>query len=115
MSKRTPRLIVEDMLEAIGKIELYLDKKSFQDFIDNPMAVDAVVRNLQIIGEAANRLPESILEENKSIPWHDIVGLRNRIVHDYFGIDYDIIWIITSKELSELKKSLQIIYETLKK
>lgn len=113
MSKRTPILIIEDILEAIEKIERYLNKKSYQDFINDSMIVDAVVRNLQIIGEAANRLPKSILGEGKDIPWQDIVGLRNRIVHDYFGIDYELIWNIAMNELNSLKRSLRDIYKSL--
>ena len=69
--------------------------------------IDAVVRNLQIIGEAANRLPEEFRAHYSEIPWRNIIGLRNRIVHDYIGVDVEIIWQIVEKEIPHLKKQLE--------
>jgi uncharacterized protein with HEPN domain len=65
--------------------------------------VDAVVRNLEIIGEASRQLPDAFKESHSSIPWHKIVGLRNRIVHDYFGADLELIWQIISIEIRKIR------------
>ena len=75
---------------------------------------DAEVRNLEIVGEAAARLPEDFINRNSEIEWFKIVGLRNRIVHEYFGVDLKIIWQILKKDLPSFKKSLKSIRSGLK-
>jgi uncharacterized protein with HEPN domain len=70
-----------------------------EDFVSSGMAADAVVRNLEIIGEAANRLPKEFTYKHPEIKLRKIIGLRHRIVHDYFGVDLDIIWAITRQDL----------------
>lgn len=99
MSKRSPALLIEDILEAIAKIREYTENFDRNRFVSSGMAADAVVRNLEIIGEAANRLPESFTSQQSKIEWRKIIGLRHRIVHDYFGVDLDIIWTIVRQDL----------------
>jgi uncharacterized protein with HEPN domain len=82
---------------------------SFETFAADRKSIDAVVRNLEIIGEAANRLPDEFKESQSGIEWHKIVGLRNRVVHEYFGIDLEIIWQIISHDLPSLRRDLQHI------
>jgi uncharacterized protein with HEPN domain len=94
MSKRSPQLLLEDIIESANKILAYTAGLSFEKFLADAKTVDAVVRNFEIIGEAANRLPEEIKEQYPNIDWHRIRGFRNRIVHDYMGIDYKIVWLI---------------------
>jgi uncharacterized protein with HEPN domain len=74
----------------------------YDDFIKDSKTIDAVIRNFEIIGEAANRLPESYKEIHPEIDWHRIRGFRNRIVHDYMGIDFEIVWAIRDQYLNEL-------------
>lgn len=107
MSKRDPKLLVGDILESAHKIIDYTTGQSFEDFIKDGKTVDAVVRNFEIIGEAANRLPEEFKERFSNIDWHRIRGFRNRIVHDYFGIDYSIVWVIKETFLSQMIAQLQ--------
>ncbi len=102
MSKRQPELLIEDIIESGNKILNYTAGLSFDGFIKNDMAVDAVIRNFEIIGEAANRLPVEFKEANPDIDWQRIKGFRNRIVHDYFGIDYNIVWMVKESFLPEL-------------
>ena len=109
MSKRDPRLLVEDISSAIGKIERYVAEMAFDNFTADDRTIDAVVRNLEIIGEAARQIPRTFKEINKDVPWGQIAGLRNRIVHDYFGLDLEMIWYIITADLPELKKSIQKI------
>src|SRR5690606_40538579 len=92
MSKRTPNLLVSDILDSAQKILDYTRDLSFENFITDSKTIDAVIRNFEIIGEAANRLPEEFKEKYPSIDWHRIRNFRNRIVHDYFGIDFSIVW-----------------------
>ena len=102
MSKRDPLLLIGDILESAHKILLYTEGLSYEQFLNDSKTVDAVVRNFEIIGEAANRLPEDFKERYKNIEWTRIRGFRNRIVHDYFGIDYSIVWQIKETLLPEL-------------
>ena len=71
--------------------------------------MDAVIRNFEIIGEAANRLTEDFKDENSNIDWHRIRGFRNRIVHDYFGIDYEIVWQIKETFLPKTLEQISLI------
>jgi len=107
MSKRNPQLLVEDILESCYKIKDYTKEISFEEFLADSKTIDAVVRNFEIIGEAANRLPEEFRDSYQDIDWHRISGFRNRIVHEYFGIDYSIIWQIKETFLSQLIENLE--------
>ena len=92
MSKRKPSLLVEDIIDSAHKILDYTQNLSFYEFVKDGKTIDAVIRNFEIIGEAANRLPDDFKDKHQHIDWHRIRGFRNRIVHDYFGIDYRIVW-----------------------
>lgn len=109
MSKRSAALLLEDIQEAMGKIRKYTAGLDRNDFLASGMAADAVVRNLEIIGEAANRLPEEFTARHSEIEWRKIIGLRNRIVHHYFGVDLDIIWVIIQQDLPPLENQLAAI------
>jgi hypothetical protein len=102
--------MLNDIRQAIDRIEQYIKNLSFDAFSNDQKSVDAVVRNLEIIGEAASRLPDEFKEKYSEIEWYKVVGLRHRIVHEYFGIDLEIIWQILQKDLPELKsKHMQIM------
>lgn len=109
MSKRSAKLLIEDIIESGRKILKYTSGLSFEQFIADEKTVDAVVRNFEIIGEAANRLPEDFKDTNSSIDWFRIRGFRNRIVHAYFGIDYNIVWHIKETYLPDLLLQLESI------
>ena len=109
MSRRATPLLVEDIWEAIEKIQRYVAGLDHDAFIKDDKTIDSVVRNLEIIGEAANRLPEDFRAQHTEIEWRRIIGLRNRIVHDYFDIDVEIVWEIIQKDLPNLKSKLSII------
>jgi uncharacterized protein with HEPN domain len=82
---------------------------NFDKFINDDKTVDAVIRNFEIIGEASNRLSEEFKEKHGEIDWIRIKGFRNRIVHDYFGIDHSIVWKIIKGYIPELAKAVQKI------
>jgi len=109
MSKRSLGLLVEDIWESIEKIERYTEGMTQNSFQSDEKTTDAVVRNLEIIGEAAGRLPEDFTDRHSEIEWIKIIGLRNRIVHEYFGVDLQIIWQILKKDLPAFKSSLKNI------
>jgi uncharacterized protein with HEPN domain len=109
MSKRDWSLFLHDMLDSIGNIAQYTSGMGFQDFLKDIRTRDAVVRNLKVLGEAAMRIPDDIRERYPEIPWAQIVGLRNRLIHGYFLVDYGIIWEIVQNELSPLRRRLEKI------
>jgi len=109
MSKRSINLLIDDIREAIDKIERYIEGMSKDSFESDEKTNDAVVRNLEIIGEAANRLPKDFIEKHSEIEWNKIVGLRHRIVHEYFGVDLSIIWQILENDIPPFKYSLEKI------
>ncbi|MEO6696353.1 MAG: HepT-like ribonuclease domain-containing protein [Ignavibacteria bacterium] len=84
------KLLFEDIIESINKIKLYTSGLSFDDFNLDSKTIDAVVRNFEIIGEAGNKIPEEIKIKFKNIEWNKIIGLRNRVIHEYFGVDNSI-------------------------
>lgn len=102
-------MFIEDILESIEKVESYLEGLDYKKFITKSIVVDAVIRNLEIIGEASRNVPDSIRELYPSVPWKRMVGLRNIATHAYFGIDLEIIWKIAKENLSETKVQIKKI------
>lgn len=111
MSKRDTKLLLEDMLQSAKKIKRYTENLDFNSFIADEKTIDAVVRNFEIIGEASNRIDPDFKDNNPEIEWKRIRGFRNRIVHDYFGVDYEIVWAIIESYLSELIDWLETIVD----
>jgi len=109
MSERSAELLLEDMLESCEKIMEYTKGISFEEFKKNYLVVDAVVRNFTVIGEAAGRIPDDFKRKYGEIEWNRIKGFRNRIVHDYFGIDYQIVWLIIENNIPELREHIKKI------
>jgi uncharacterized protein with HEPN domain len=107
MSKRDVRLFLHDMREAIEKIERYIAALSLEQFERNDMVIDAVVRNLEIIGEAARNIPTDLRNKYPAAEWTRVVGFRNIVIHEYFDVDLEIVWIIATQRLAELKTVLQ--------
>ena len=109
--KRLFSVYLEDMLQSMARIEEYLDDIDFIAFKTNYMLVDATIRNFEIIGEAAQNIPPKIQEKYPEIPWKKMYGLRNLISHEYFGIDYEMIWEIAKRNLPQNQKDLKKILE----
>ena len=109
MSQRTEYLYVKDILAAIKNIEDYTKNISFKKFADNQMIIDAVVRNFEIIGEAAQKISKKTKSLAPEIPWQDVAGMRNKIIHEYFGVDLKIIWQTIQQALPVFKKAIKKI------
>ncbi|MCW5908353.1 MAG: DUF86 domain-containing protein [Chitinophagales bacterium] len=102
--KRIPRFLVEDILRGIEYIEQDVKGLTFESFITNRLVRQATERNLSIIGEAINQLPVEFRTQHPEIEWRDIVDFRNKVIHEYFGINYQIIWEVIQDDLPVLKK-----------
>jgi uncharacterized protein with HEPN domain len=109
MSKRDYRLLLEDITESIDKVFAYTQNMTYNDFVNDIKTQDAVFRNFEIIGEAANQVPEEIKNTYPQIEWHKLISLRNRIIHEYFGVDSNIVWNIIQNNLSDFKASINNI------
>ena len=114
MSKRNPRLYLEDIVEAINKIERYTAGMTLDVFSETDMAVDAVIRNIEVIGEAIKNLPAETKALHNEVPWQQIVDTRNKIIHEYFGVDLSILWHSVQEEIPTLKRQVMQILEDLK-
>jgi len=104
---RDYRLYIQDVLDSIKKIQVYTKGVSKEKFAKNSLIVDAVARNLEIIGEASKRIPIDIKRRMPDVPWKKIIGLRNMLIHEYSGIDKEIIWDILENKLDVLAASLK--------
>jgi len=113
MSKREILLLLEDIHDACGKILTYTTGRSYDDFTSDDKTIDAVVRNFEIIGEAANRIPEDFKSDHPEIEWRKIIAFRHRIIHEYFGINYEIVWKIKEENVPELKNFMKRIIDNL--
>ena len=113
MSKREPILLLQDIAESIEKIKSYTEGMTFELFDNDNKTIDAVIRNFEIIGEAANRIPDEIKDKYDQVNWHRIRGFRNRIVHDYMGVDLEIIWEIIHNYLGDLHKNILKIIDNI--
>jgi len=99
---------IEHMLNSIRRIDEYIESRNH--FFDSHLIQDAVVRNLQVMAESSQRLSDEIKNQHPDIPWDDISGFRNILVHNYLGIDLDVIWSVIEQELPKLEKILNKIY-----
>ena len=103
------RLYLEDISTAIEKIQRFVGTLSFGEFLRDEKAYDAVVRNFEIIGEAARNIPQEVKDRHPSVKWKKVYLFRNVLAHEYFGIDSQLLWDIIQNRLPELKKDIQAI------
>ena len=113
MSKRQEVELLSDVKEAIKRIGTYTQKMEYKEFLQDIKTQDAVVRNLEIIGEAVKNISVDFKKKYPQLPWKELAGLRDRLIHQYFGVNYDIVWTIVRQELpptlSKVKKILKEI------
>ena len=113
MSKRVSSTILQDILFCIDHIMVYTDHMSFEDFLKESMVSEACLYNIQIIGEAVNHLPDGVKDKAPEIPWTLIRGMRNRLIHEYFGTDLEVVWNVIKNELPTFKSMLERLRDDL--
>ncbi|HEO66068.1 MAG TPA: DUF86 domain-containing protein [Spirochaetes bacterium] len=100
-------IYLKHVLDAIKQIEEYTVKVDDQDFLINRLIQDAVIRQIEIIGEAIKRVSLAIKNKYPDIPWKNIAGMRDKLIHDYFGVDIEAVWETVQKDIPVLKKDIQ--------
>ena len=111
--ERSDKLYLEDLLTAIKRIAEYIEGQNFDQFKQDYKTVDAVVRNFEIISEASKNVSDDIKITNPEIPWQEMYYLRNRVMHEYFGIDYEIIWDVAKNYLPENSRQIEKILSSI--
>ncbi|WP_018248786.1 HepT-like ribonuclease domain-containing protein [Orenia marismortui] len=106
---RRDSLFLDDIVNSMNKIFQYTKGISKEEFKRNEMLIDAVLRNIEIIGEASNKVSDEIRHEYDDVPWRKMIGLRNIVIHEYFGVDLGIIWQVISVNLPETKPKIEEI------
>ncbi len=110
MSKQ-PIIFIEHILDSIEKIEMFIKGVSKENFQKNIQLQDALIRRIEVIGEAVKNLPKEFRNKYKNVPWADISGMRDKLTHHYFGVDLEIVWKSVNEEIPELKKYIKEILE----
>lgn len=111
MSERDAKAFMQDMLEAARRILTYTENLDYAAFRDDFKTQDAVLRNLEVLGEAAKHIPEEFVVQYPSLPWREMAGTRDRLIHHYFGVNLDIVWGIVEMELPGVVAELDKILE----
>ena len=109
MSERKDYLFLLDIVEAGQKIIRYTSDVDYDDFVETDLIIDGVARNFEVIGEAANRISNELKKEYPNIQWIRLADFRNRIIHEYFGLDYEIMWAIIQENVEDLIDDVQNI------
>ncbi len=109
MSQKDDSLFIRHILESIDAIEEFSKNISKEELILNRMKQSAIVREIEIIGEAAKNISEVFKSQHKEIPWKEIVGTRDKMIHHYFGVDMNVVWYIIKIDLPDLRKNLERI------
>jgi len=115
MTDRDIKLYLKDILKAMEAIEKFVKDMNFEEFRNNDLVSSAVIRKFEIIGEATRNIPQTIRKKYQDIPWKTMVGFRDKLIHFYFGIRYDIVWETIKSKLPELKEKIKKVFEDLEK
>ena len=115
MTDRNIRLYLKDILESTEAIEKFVKDIDFDEFKKNDIVSSAVIRKFEIIGEATRNIPQEVRKKYPDIPWKTMVGFRDKLIHFYFGIKYDIVWETIKSKIPELKRHIKKVLKDLEK
>ena len=109
MSERRDSDFLQDINEAVQRIGVYTEQLSYEEFLQDIKTQDAVIRNLEIIGEAAKNISDNLTDNYSHIPWKEMAGLRDKLIHHYFGVNFDIVWNIIKADLPGIALQIEKI------
>lgn len=98
-----------DIINSIEEISEFIHGMDFEEFNSDRKTINAVIRSLEVIGEASSKIPPEIREQHTEIPWKYMIGMRNKLIHDYFGVDLDIVWTVSTEEIPPLQALIENI------
>ena len=112
--KKDISIYLKDILENMELIEIFIHKLSYDDFANDEKTYYADIRCLEIIGEAVKHVPDSVRIKYPEIPWKDMAGMRDKVIHFYFGVDLEIFWLTITKDIPEIKPLIENVFEDIK-
>ncbi len=108
---RDTKLYLKDILSAMDSIEIFVDNMDFEEFKEDDKTSSAVIRKFEIIGEATKKLPDEIKNEYPDIPWREMAGMRDKLIHFYFRVKYELVWHTVKDVIPQIKPSLIKVYQ----
>jgi uncharacterized protein with HEPN domain len=115
MRRRDYRDYLQDILDSINDIESFILGMGFEEFKGDRKTINAVVRSIEVIGEASKRIPRSLKAKYKGVPWREMAGMRDKLIHEYFGVDVEILWKTAKDDIPPLKQLFQDMLKSLEK
>jgi len=115
MKKRDYRDYLQDILDSVKDIEEFIIGMNFEEFMKDRKTINAVVRCIEVIGEATKKIPKSLKDKYGEVPWKRMAGMRDKLVHEYFGVDIEILWKTAKHDIPPLKQLIQNILASLEK
>jgi uncharacterized protein with HEPN domain len=102
---------LQDILNEITSVEEFVAGLDYKGFAPDKKTANAVIRSLEVIGEASKNIPKSVKQRHKDIPWKEMSGMRDKLIHGYFGVDLEVVWVVATEELPLLKKRIKQVIE----
>lgn len=110
---RDHKVFLKDILDSMEHIEEYVEDMDFEEFKDDQRTIDAVIRNIEIIGEATKQIPDDVKDKNPEIPWEEMAKMRDKMIHGYFSIMQDILWETAKHDIPETRPLIEELLEDL--
>jgi uncharacterized protein with HEPN domain len=107
-------LYLSDIIENIEDARRFVSGMAYEQFVDDKKTINAVIRSIEVVGEAAKHIPQSIRDRQPEIPWKDMAGMRDKCIHDYVGIDCSVVWTAVHEELPGIQVKVKLLLETLR-
>jgi uncharacterized protein with HEPN domain len=111
--RRNILLYIKDILQNMEDAEMFISGQTYDDFVLDKKTVNAVIRSIEVIGEAAKNIPKGIREKYPTIPWKEMAGMRDKVIHFYFGVDLELVWISVKESIPSIRPLLEDILQEL--